>query len=149
MTKIRSNNCSVEHELLCVKKTKNSLLTLFNPKLLKHFIYSLFLFFLSGFSFTKLAIHTRAGEGRGQLFIPLCYFHPLTNIQKLFFQLCMWNDYYVFLIVSLITVRLLAYHCQVARLLLFIPSPTALHICNKLDSISDKEKNWNYSKYIL
>ena len=142
MTKIRSNNCSVEHELLYVKKTKNSLLTLFNPKLLKHFIYSLFLFFLSGFSFTKLAIHTRAGEGRGQLFIPLCYFHPLTNIQKFFF-----SALHVKWLLRIF--NRLAYHCQVARLLLFIHSPTALHICNKLDSVSDKEKNWNYSKYIL
>ena len=38
-------------------------------------------FFLSGFSSQTLTIHRTAGEGRGPSFIPLCYFHPLTNIE--------------------------------------------------------------------
>ena len=38
-------------------------------------------FFLSGFLSQTLTTHRTAGEGRKPSFIPLYYFHPLTNIQ--------------------------------------------------------------------
>ena len=40
-----------------------------------------FFFFYQGFFSRTLATHRTAGEGRGPSFIPLYYFHPLTNIQ--------------------------------------------------------------------
>ena len=46
----------------------------------------------------------------GTIFIPLYHFHPLINIQTFptheHFQLCMWDDYHVFLIIPLVTNRL-------------------------------------------
>ena len=39
------------------------------------------LFFYQGFLSQTLTIHRTAGEGRGPSFIPLCHFHPLTNIE--------------------------------------------------------------------
>ena len=39
------------------------------------------IFFLSGFVSRIRTTHRTAGKGRGPFFIPLYYFHPLTNIQ--------------------------------------------------------------------
>ena len=39
------------------------------------------LFFYQGFLSQTLTIHRTAGEGRGLSLIPLCHFHPLTNIE--------------------------------------------------------------------
>ena len=64
----------------------------------------LLLFYLSGFSSQKLTIHRTAGERRGPSFIPLYNFHPLTNIGTF---ICMWDDYHVFLIATLVFTRLL------------------------------------------
>ena len=65
-------------------------------------------FFYQGFLSRTLTTHRTAGEGRGPSFIPLYHFHPLTNIQILqHLQLCMWDDYHIFLIASLAFTRLL------------------------------------------
>ena len=91
-------------------------------------------FFLSGFSLQTLTIHRTAGGGRGPSFIPLYHFHPLTIIETficnfacemtiifystlplppahdhwdIYLQLCMWDDYHVFLIVTPVFTRLL------------------------------------------
>ena len=61
--------------------------------------------FYQGFLSMALTIHKTARKGRGQAFIPLYHFHPSTNIQNL--QLCMWDDYNVFLIAMLVFTRLL------------------------------------------
>ena len=63
-------------------------------------------FFLLGFSSQTLTIYRTAGEGRAPSFIPLYYFHPLTNID-IYLQLCMWDEYHVFLIATLVFTRLL------------------------------------------
>ena len=54
----------------------------------KHFLRSgqlvfqiLIFFFYQGFLSQTPANHRTTGEGRGPSFIPLCHFHPLTNIQ--------------------------------------------------------------------
>ena len=43
-------------------------------------------FFYQGFLSQTLTIQTTAGEGRKLSFIPLCHFHPLTNIQTFIFD---------------------------------------------------------------
>ena len=63
-----------------------------------------FFFFYQGFLSQTLTTHRTAGEGRGPSFIPLYQFHPLTNI---YLQLCMWDDYHIFLIAPLVFTRLL------------------------------------------
>ena len=63
-------------------------------------------FFLLGFSSQTLTIYRTAGEGSAPSFIPLYYFHPLTNID-IYLQLCMWDEYHVFLIATLVFTRLL------------------------------------------
>ena len=65
-----------------------------------------FSFFYQGVLSKTLTIHKTAREGRGPSFTPLYHFHPLTNIQR-FLQLRMWDDYYVFLIATLVFTRLL------------------------------------------
>ena len=61
-------------------------------------------FFYQGFLSRTLTIHRIAGEGRGPSFIPLYHFYPLTNI---YLKLCMWDDYHIFLIATLVFTRLL------------------------------------------
>ena len=61
-------------------------------------------FFYQGFLSRTLTTHRTAGEGRGPSFIPLYHFHLLTNI---YLQLCTWDDYYIFLIATLVFTRLL------------------------------------------
>ena len=62
-----------------------------------------FFVFYQGFLQT-MTIHRTAVEGRGPSFIPLYHFHPLMNI---YLQLCTWDDYYIFLIATLVFTRLL------------------------------------------
>ena len=62
--------------------------------------FKIFFFFNQGFLLLTLTTHRTAGERRGQFFIPLYHFHPLTNI-------CTWDDYHIFLIVLLVFNRLL------------------------------------------
>ena len=51
----------------------------------------IYIFFLSGFSFTDTDDRT-AGEGRGTSFIPLYQLHPLTNIQTFIWNFaCIFN----------------------------------------------------------
>ena len=56
-------NCTPDHPKLCALNSLHDF------------------FFLSGFSSQTLTIHRTAVEGRGPSFIPLYYFHPLTNIE--------------------------------------------------------------------
>ena len=62
--------------------------------------------FIGGFSSQTLTIHGTAGEGRGPSFNPLYHFHLLKH-WDIYLQLCMWDDYHVFLITTLAFTRLL------------------------------------------
>ena len=77
-----------------------------------------FFFFYQGFLSQTLTIHGVAGEGRGPSFIPLYHFHPRSRTLRHFFQLCMWDDYHVFLIATLLFTRLLIATLLFIRLLL-------------------------------
>ena len=66
-----------------------------------------FFFFCQGFFSRTMTTDKTAGEGRGTSFIPLYHFHPLTNIHTFILQLCMFDDYHIFLIAPLIFTRLL------------------------------------------
>ena len=72
--------------------------------------FFLFIFFYQ-FSFTDTddSHDSRGREGRGEdhLFILLCHYHLLTNIQIFILQLCKWDDYHIFLIAPLVFTRLL------------------------------------------
>ena len=72
--------------------------------------FFLFIFFYQ-FSFTDTddSHDSRGREGRGgdHLFILLCHYHLLTNIQIFILQLCKWDDYHIFLIAPLVFTRLL------------------------------------------
>ena len=54
-------------------------------------------FFLSEFSSQALTIHRTAGEGRG----------PSHEQWDIYLELCMWDDYHVFLMATLVFTRLL------------------------------------------
>ena len=60
-------------------------------------------FFLSGFSFTDTDDPQDIRIREGTIFNPLYHFHPLTGIETC---ICMWDDYHVFLIVTLVFTRL-------------------------------------------
>ena len=64
---------------------------------------------LSGFSLTDSndAQDSRRREGRGPSFILLFHFHPAHKYSDLYLQLCMWDDYPVFSIATLVFTRLL------------------------------------------
>lgn len=55
-------------------------------------------FFPLQFSFTDTNDSQDSREKGGTIFFPLFTFHTLTNIQTFYFQLCIWDDYFVFLI---------------------------------------------------
>ena len=61
-------------------------------------------YFKSFFFSETLTIYRTAGEGRGSSPIPLYHFHEHWDI---YLQLCMWNDYHVFSIATLVFTRLL------------------------------------------
>ena len=66
-------------------------------------------FFLSGFLSRTLTTRRIAGEGREPPFIPIHHLSllPAHEHSKIYFQLCMWDDYHIFLIVWLVFTRLL------------------------------------------
>ena len=64
-------------------------------------------FFYQGFLSRTPTTHRTVGEGREPYLIPLYHLKPLTNIQTFILQLCMWDDYHIFLIALLIFTRLL------------------------------------------
>ena len=60
-------------------------------------------FFLSGFLSRTLTTRRIAGEGREPSFIPIHHLSllPAHEHSKIYFQLCMWDDYHIFLIYGL------------------------------------------------
>ena len=64
-------------------------------------------FFYQGFLSLTLTIHRTAGEERGPSFIPLYYFHPLTNIQTFICNFAREVHYHIFLTATLLFTRLL------------------------------------------
>ena len=94
-----------EEFLLCAK----CLNTEFLPASTFHFRteYGNLLFFLSGFSSQTLTIHRIAGEERGSSFYSTLPLPPTHEHWDIYLQLCMWDDYHVFLIATLVFTRLL------------------------------------------
>ena len=62
-------------------------------------------FFLSGFSSQTLTIHRTAGEGT--IFYSTLPLPPAHEHWDIYLKLCMWGDYHVFLIATLVFTRLL------------------------------------------
>ena len=75
-----------------------------SSKFITSFVYPflLFCFFFKGFLSRPLTTHRIAGEGRGPFFIPPAHEHS-----EIYLQLCIWDDYHMFLIATLVFTRLL------------------------------------------
>ena len=73
------------------------------------FVLFLFLFFFyHGFLSRILTTHRRAGEGReGTIFYSTLPLLPAHEHSDIYLQLCMWDDYHIFLITPLLFTRLL------------------------------------------
>ena len=67
------------------------------------YVISFYQVFLS----QTLTKHRTAGEQSGSSFVPFYHFHPLTNIQDIYLQLRVWDEYHIFLIATLVFTRLL------------------------------------------
>ena len=70
-----------------------------SSKFITSFVYPflLFCFFFKGFLSRPLTTHRIAGEGRGPFFIPPAHEHS-----EIYLQLCIWDDYHMFLIATLV-----------------------------------------------
>ena len=65
-------------------------------------------FFLSGFSFTDTDDSQDSSRGReGEIFYSTLPLPPAHEHWDIYLQLCMWDDYHVFLIATLVFTRLL------------------------------------------
>ena len=64
-------------------------------------------FFYQGFLSQTLTTDRTAGEGRGPSFYSTLPLPPAHEHWYIYLQLCMWNDYHVFLIATLVFTRLL------------------------------------------
>ena len=64
-------------------------------------------FFYQGFLSQTLTIHRIAGEGRGPYFYSTIPLPPALEHWDIYLQHCMWDDYHVFLIATLVFTRLL------------------------------------------
>ena len=64
-------------------------------------------FFCQGFFSQTLTIHRTAREGRGSCFYSTLPLPPAHEHSDISLQLCMWDDYHVFLIATLVFTRLL------------------------------------------
>ena len=64
-------------------------------------------FFYQGFFSQTLTIHRTAREGRGSCFYSTLPLPPAHEHSDISLQLCMWDDYHVFLIATLVFTRLL------------------------------------------
>ena len=67
---------------------------------------SLFFFFYQGFLSRTLTAHRTAGEGRGPSYSSL-QLPPAHEHSDIYLQLWTWDDYHIFLIVTLVFTRLL------------------------------------------
>ena len=70
------------------------------------FFFFFFFFFYQGFLSRTLTTHRTAGEGRGPSYstLPL---PPAHEHSDTYLQLCIWDDYHIFLIATLVFTRLL------------------------------------------
>ena len=83
-------------EQYCINLLSASLI-IFHKNSVQHLKQTFF--FHQDFLSRKLTIHTTAAEGMEVSFIQLPPAHEHSDI---YLQLCMWNDYYIFLIASLV-----------------------------------------------
>ena len=63
------------------------------------------LFFLSGFSFTNAENSQDSREREGTIFYSTLLLPPAHKHSHIYLQLCAWDDYYIFLIASLVFTR--------------------------------------------
>ena len=66
-----------------------------------------FYFFLAGFSFTDTDDSLNSREMEGTIFYSTLPLPPSHEHSDIYLQLCMWDDYHVFLIATLVFTRLL------------------------------------------
>ena len=71
-----------------------------------HFIY-FFFFFLSGFSITDTDDSQNSRGREGTIFYSTVPLPPAHEHSDIYLQLCMWDDYHIFLIATLVFTRLL------------------------------------------
>ena len=75
------------------------------------FFFILNFFFYQGFLSQTLTIHSAAGEGGegrgGEHLYSSLPIPPVHEHSDIYLQLCMWDDYHVFSIASLVTTRLI------------------------------------------
>ena len=64
-------------------------------------------FFYQGFFSQTLTTHRTAGKGKGTIFYSTLPLLPAHKYSDIYLQLCMWDDYHIFLITSLVFTRLL------------------------------------------
>ena len=83
--------------VLLSERLKNFIL---NEKLNQFFFYQAFLS-------RTLTTHRTAGEGRGPFFYSTLPLPPAHKHSGTYLQLCMWDDYHMFLIAPLVFTRLL------------------------------------------
>ena len=69
--------------------------------------FCLFLFFESGFSFMDTDDSQDSGEREGAIFYSTLPLSPIHEHPDIYLQLCIWDDYHIFLIAPLIFTRLL------------------------------------------
>ena len=70
-------------------------------------IFFFLIFFLSVFSFTDTGDSQDSRGREGTIFYPSLPLPPAHKHSDIYLQLCMWDDYHIFLIVSLVFTRLL------------------------------------------
>ena len=64
-------------------------------------------FFLPGFSFTDTDISHDSGGRQGTIFYSTLPLPPAHKHSDIYLQLCMWDDYHIFLTAPLVFIRLL------------------------------------------
>ena len=100
-----------------LKKSDQFILKLWKMRLWDHhitawkvslfFFYLFIYFFLSGFSFTNTDNSLDNRRREGTIFYSTLRFSPAHEHWDIYLQLCMWDDYHIFLIAPLVFTRLL------------------------------------------
>ena len=100
-----------------LKKSDQFILKLWKMRLWGHhitawkvslfFFYLFIFFFLSGFSFTNTDNSPDNRRREGTIFYSTLRFSPAHEHWDIYLQLCMWDDYHIFLIAPLVFTRLL------------------------------------------